>query len=1006
MDFFSHWREYQLGFDSPRVLWLLPALLIPLWLISFRSLAGLGGWRRLMALGFRTAILTALVLALADVQLQRATEKVTVIYVVDQSQSIPAPRRTALLDYVNRAIKDHRDRDDRAGVIVFARDATIEAPPFDSDIRVSTTPETELDPQFTNLQAAIKLAQASFPGDSARRIVVVTDGNQNMGDALEQARGAAESGVGIDVVPVSLPKQSDVLIERIVTPADVRKGQPFDLRVVVNHAADDGAPPARGKLVVRQQADDVSSVLSEQQVTLTPGKHVFTIRQEIETPAFYSYEAQFVPDGAADDAIAENNRVAAFSYVRGSGQVLLIEDFENPGEHELLADRLRKQNIEVTKRASDQAFRSLQELQQFDSVILANVPREHFSDEQIAMLASNTQHLGAGLIMLGGPNSFGAGGWAETPIETAMPLEFHVKAAKVVPAGALAIVLDKSGSMQGEKMTMAASAACAAIDGLSERDHVGVFAFDSVASTVVRMQPRRDSRPMKARVIRIAADGGTNMGPGLQLAHQALRQAPDVGVRHIILLTDGRSEGAGYPRMIRQMADDRITITTVAVGGDADVPLLRQLAQSGGGKFYHALNPKALPKIFQTEARRVARPMIYEKDTGIQPNLVYPHELLGGIDAFPPITGYVLTTVKKNPLVEVALNSPQPAGKDNTTLLATWNYGLGKAICFTSDAGARWTHPWVEWANYDKFFSQMVRWSMRPVEDAGKFTLATELDDGVTRVVITALDKDENFLNFLSMESTVLGPDLKPRSLELKQVAPGRYVGEFPSDDSGNYFLTVVPNPGAAPIRSGVSVPYSREFRDRDANLPLLEQIASLAPPRGRPGVLIQDATGNDRMEELLKISSFRHDLPPARSNQDVWQFLVWGTCLAFFGDVFIRRVTLSWDWVAPVADRVGVMFGRTKAPERDATIERLRSRKVAATDEMDRRRAAMRFEPAPDAPIASTATLESAATAEAPKRAPTPVETTLEPTALETGNSYTDRLLRAKKEAKKFREN
>jgi len=1003
MDFLTHWREYQLGFDSPHMLWLLPAALIPLWLFSFRSLAGLGFWRRLVALAFRSAVLTALVLALADIQLQRATEKVTVIYVVDQSQSIPPQRRTALLDYVNRAIRDHRDRDDRAGVIVFARDAAIEAPPFASDISVATSPETEIDPQFTNLQAAIKLAQASFPGDSARRIVVVTDGNQNMGDALEQARSATESGVGIDIVPVTLARQSDVLIERIVAPSDVRKGQPFDLRVVVNHAADEGTPPANGKLIIRQQADDVSTVLSEQPVSLAPGKHVFTIRQEIETPAFYSYEAQFVPDGATDDAVAENNRVAAFSYVRGSGQVLLIEDFENPGEHELLADRLRKQNIEVTKRSSDQAFRSLQELQQFDSVILANVPREHFSDEQIQMLASNTQHLGAGLIMLGGPNSFGAGGWAETPVEAAMPLDFQVKAAKVVPAGALAIVLDKSGSMQGEKITMAAAAASAAIDGLSERDHVGVYAFDSVATTVVRMQPRRDARPMKARVMRIAADGGTNMAPGLQLAHQAVRQVPDVGVRHIILLTDGRSEGGGYPRLIRQMADDRITITTVAVGGDADVPLLRQLAQAGGGKFYHALTPKALPQIFQKEARRVARPMIYEKDTGIQPNLVYPHELLGGIDAFPIINGYVLTTVKKNPLVEVAINSPQPAGKDNTTLLATWNYGLGRSVCFTSDAGARWTHAWVDWANYDKFFSQMVRWSMRPVADQGKFTLATEQADGVTRVVITALDKDDNFLNFLAMESTVLGPDLEPRTIALKQVAPGRYVGEFPSDDSGNYFLTVVPNPGAAPIRTGVSVPYSREYRDRETNLPLLEQLAALTPPQGPPGVLIQDASGADGVEEWLKISSFRHDLPPARSHQDIWQFLVWGTCLAFFGDVFVRRVTLSWDWVAPLTNRIGALVGRERGPQPDVRMERLRSRKVAASDEMDRRRAAMRFEPEADASVATTVVAEAS---ERPQMLPPREVTIAEPSAAEPSSSYTDRLLRAKKEAQRFREN
>jgi hypothetical protein len=399
--------------------------------------------------------------------------------------------------------------------------------------------------------------------------------------------------------------------------------------------------------------------------------------------------------------------------------------------------------------------------------------------------------------------------------------------------------------------------------------------------------------------------------------------------------------------------------------------------------------------------------MIYERTEGMTPVLRYPHEMLAGIDAFPSFTGYLLTTVKKNPLVEVILSAPLPAGPDNTTLLASWNYGLGRSVCFTSDAGARWTNAWVDWTNYDKFFTQMVRWSMRPVDDQGKFTLATEQADGRIRVVISALDKDENFLNFLTMESTVLGPDLQPRPLKLEQTAPGRYVGEFPGEDSGNYFLTIVPNPGAAPIRTGVSVSYSREFRDLDTNLPLLEQLAELAPPHGRPGVLIQDETGQDRVEELLKISSFRHDQPPAKSNQDVWHFLVWGTCMVFLGDVFVRRVTLSWDWLAPLGNRIGALLGQERAPQRDVTIERLRSRKAAATDEMDRRRSAMRFEPLPDAPApvaAVDALLRPTTGQELPK-----TETAEKPAATDepsNADSYTDRLLRAKKEANKFRDN
>src|SRR5581483_2441420 len=154
--------------------------------------------------------------------------------------------------------------------------------------------------------------------------------------------------------------------------------------------------------------------------------------------------------------------------------------------------------------------------------------------------------------------------------------------------------------------------------------------------------------------------------------------------------------------------------------------LLKEIAQKTGGKYYEVNNPQTLPKIFQKEARRVARPLVYENDQGFRPKIKYPHEIVSGIDAnLPPLTGYVMTTVKNNPLVEVSIVSPVPDVEENTTILACWTYGLGKSVAFTSDAGIRWASNWTQWANYDKLFTQMIRWSMRPAGDEGKFTVAT-----------------------------------------------------------------------------------------------------------------------------------------------------------------------------------------------------------------------------------------------------------------------------------------
>ncbi|KKK86955.1 hypothetical protein LCGC14_2758060, partial [marine sediment metagenome] len=284
--------------------------------------------------------------------------------------------------------------------------------------------ESILDPEHTNLAGAMRLAQASFPEDAAKRIVIVSDGNENLGDALKQAQAVSGSGLGIDVVPVRYSTRSEVVVERLTMPSDVRRGQRFDMKVVVSNttAADPGdenAGEITGTLVVSQLTGDEPIEISRAQVTLPPGKKVFTVPQEIDDSSFYTYEARFIPDRPEDDAMPQNNRATAFTHVRGKGRVLLIEDFEYSenrptGEHAALVRALERSGLDVEIRTSDQAFSSLEELQQFDTVLLANVPREHFTDRQMEMLVSNTQYMGAGLVMLGGPNSCGAGGWANT----------------------------------------------------------------------------------------------------------------------------------------------------------------------------------------------------------------------------------------------------------------------------------------------------------------------------------------------------------------------------------------------------------------------------------------------------------------------------------------------------------------------------------------------------------------------------------------------------------------
>jgi hypothetical protein len=497
--------------------------------------------------------------------------------------------------------------------------------------------------------------------------------------------------------------------------------------------------------------------------------------------------------------------------------------------------------------------------------------------------------------------------------------------------------------------------------------------------------------------------------PGMQKAFTGFSRINQASVKMMIMISDGDpSPPSGT--LLGKFKQAGIQITTVAVGahGPAEHATLKNIANVTGGRYYRVNDPRALPKIYQAETRRVARPLIHENEAGIGVAKVSStHEILQGIDGpIPRITGLVMTTIKENPLVEVALLSQEPADEKNATLLAAWTYGLGRTAVLTTDSGARWAKEWTNWENYDKLFTQLVRWSMRPVNDTGKFSVATEAKDGKIRVVITALDKNDEFLNFLNLSGAAIDPDLKSFDIRAQQVAPGRYIAEFEAPKEGNYFVTVSPGAGQAPLLAGVSVPYSSEFRERETNMALVKSLAELTPKGGESGQVIAGELSKEKIDTLLAVDTFRKGLPLAISSQDVWPlFLVIMGCV-FFADVFVRRVTVSFEWLGPALVKLRArILGRKEVEQSEERLEVLRTRKAAIAEQIDDRRAATRFEPVPDSlPRAGDASqiLEQASAGMAATPTPTPRPASqLTPNQPEA-ESYTSRLLKAKQQARK----
>ncbi len=957
--------NWSITFGNPWMLILIPMIVPPLIWMSYRSLAGLGPVRRTLAILFRTAVIALIVLALAEMQSVRRTDRLTTMFLLDVSNSMPKEQQKAALDYVAQASKKRR-RDDMAGLLVFGREPRVEVPPAPSELN-SLGVESMLDTENTDLGAAVKLALAAFPEDTARRIVIVSDGNENRGNLLEQALVAKSLGVQVDVLPIDYFYDREVLVEKVSIPPDVKKGEKVNINVVIR-----ASEPTRGTLQVIQKADNTSAPApgneQPQPVELQRGVNVFTLKQLITEPNFYTFTAEFNPEQGSGDRRAINNRAEGFTHARGKAQVLLIEG--TAGEHAELVKALREKEIEVKLLTAPRIDGSggvggdplpidLAQLQPYDSVILANVPKEAFTESQHQLLAANCHDMGAGLVMLGGPDSFGAGGWMNTPVEKALPVDMQIKALKVQGIGAMVLIMHASEIAEGNYWQKVV--AKAAISSLSSYDYAGMLHWEGQEAWLFTLRAIGTGRASMLRAVdRMTPGDMPDFDPSLQMAMKGLNGVKDAMSKHIVIISDGDPTPPSA-RVISQLAASKVTVTTVLTAAHGNDPgaqsVMRNLAVRTKGRFYNVTNPRALPRIYQKEARSISRPLIFEQQPPWPPKLNYPitEPIMGFNEGqFPAISGLVLTSPKENELVEIPLVSPLPAGQVNP-LLAHWTYGLGRSVAFTSDAGRRWTKAWADWPSYAAFWSQVIRWSMRPA-DRGNLTLNVRREEGRIKVVVDALDKENQFLNFLRIQGNVVNPDLKSAPVELVQTAPGRYEASIENADaSGNYFVNLGyrgPDKVQGVISTGVSIPYSDEYRELRSNPTTLETIATLTDGQSVSWKSLPDGRV-DLPHTVAGADHFRRDpgLINPRSFAALWPSLLWLAACLFLGDVAVRRLAVDVDRIKQAAAREWrKLRGEDEATASDY-MDKLRSRKAEVDEQLDRSRTATstRAEVAPD---------------------------------------------------------
>lgn len=851
-------------FDSPAYLLLLPLALSAVWWTSAHSLASLSPARRCAAAVVRCALVAGLVLALAGPQGVRANQSMCTIFALDVSASVSGLLERRAIDYVNAACRRMRPGD-RAGVIVFGREAYIEVPPRPAARerpillhRIVSNPS----PNFTNISAALRLAMAAFPPNMIRRVVLITDGNENVGSAVEEALFARATGVRIDTVALGAGTAHDAWLDGMLLPREVRAGQPFELKLMVGSEN-------RTAGVVRLLED--GRLKQTRRVSLEPGTATFSFPLTEEDAGFHRYLALL--DAAPDD-LTENNRAEGFVFVAGQPKVLCVDG--QPASAGYLARALAAQGIPVDVRGPASLPHDLADLQRYDAVLLSDVPATQVAPGQMAMLRAAVHDLGIGFGMLGGENSFGAGGYYRTPVEDALPVTMGVRKRRSFPILSVCIVVDKSGSMgmaeEGtQKIRLASEAAIMVTEVLQPTDRIGVIVYDERPKTVVPLTPAKDRRGIQGTLASLVAGGGTSVYPAVAAAQQMLEAAQTPG-KHIILIADGSHcpGQTGCASLVTQMAKSGTTFSAVAVGNGGDVQFLRGLARAGRGRFYLARRASDLPYVLTRDAMLMSKTLLVEGP--FQPR-ARADEVTEGIDwsAAPPLLGYVATTPR--PLAAVPLLS----GKGDP-ILARWQYGIGRSVAFTSDVKARWSARWVGWRGFGPLFARTVRWIMRPPGSHG-MDLEVSAGQGVARVRLSVADEHGEPVNLLRPVARIVCPDLSALEVRLEQTGLGRYEASFPARQIGAYLVqarAALAGGRAGLAYSGLSIPYSPEYRATRPNTALLARLA--------------EETGGAVDPKPTEVFGGRRPITHLRN--DLWPVLVLVCALLLPLDVALRRLT------------------------------------------------------------------------------------------------------------------
>jgi Ca-activated chloride channel homolog len=857
-------------FRNPQLLWLL--LLLP-------TLVLIWVWRRGRvrggALVLRSLAVALLIIALADPSpgVEIVPEGPLVV-LVDQSASLSAEARSQMLAEATALAATNEN----STLLAFGEDVVL-IDPTNEAADQQEAPQPDVAIAGTDIGGALRTARSLLPGGG--RVVLLSDGLQTEGDALAEAQLARDTGIVVDVWPHGGANNTELSIVQVTAPRTLRAGEEFPIEIEVAHRP--GSASNGGAISSRLRLWEGDTLLNDEEVWVAPGSQFFTVRHRAGLPGVLRLRAELTPN---EDSFSENNSGGATALVAPPPRVLIVEG--RPGVSAEVGAALESEGVEIRAIGPQQMPIRLSELSAFDGMVLVDVPGNAMSIDQMATVREFVRSEGRGLVTLGGRNSYTLGGYKDTPLEQVLPVQMEPPPRPQRSDIALLLIMDRSASMTAaigvSKFAMAKEAAILATASLQANDRIGILAFDTGQLWVVPFQQvgqGLSQAQIEEQIINLPSGGGTDIQIALTAGLPALAGQPG-SVRHAVLLTDGRSfsnDMAAYEQLVQTAREQQITLSTIAIGSDADLPLLEQLAEWGGGRYYFAGEPEDIPRLTLLESE-IARadPLVEEP---FQADLAAAHPMMRDFAPaeLPQLDGYVAVTAKD--AAEVVLRSP-----DDDPVLVSWQYGLGRSVAWTPSAAAPFAGAWPTWLSYGRFWAQVVRYTL-PEPDSGPLQVRLEPRPGGARIIVDAIRPGGEPLDLATVNARMLLPDGSERDFGVRQVAPGRYSQELALPASGPYAVSVVlVRDGALQeAEVGYVQPVPTEYR-------LLNDDELVAGPALLAS--IAETTGGS-VRESISAEASAAPTPVQNPSPPLWPWLIGAALSLFVIEIALRRGLFVW---------------------------------------------------------------------------------------------------------------